>query len=584
MLTVQKIKEILNQSPTGNKTGIQKAKDQENRLRLHSETSLSIKDSSEAVTKYLASVKELLPLDKYAMFQTLFKFPVSTIALTDQIYTALEKIFDGRNPVFKYEFNSPEDSQDWNEYRTKVLKSSMFWKTKGFEAMKTRINSVAIVDLPEFQEGERPEPYIYLLDIEDVIDFEVNEGNVIQWIIFKQEGNVAVFDDQFFRVFEKEEGSEVIKMKPIKEAVHDLGYCPAKFFWSTPINHRNQSLKKSPLSNQLGNLDMLLFWQVSNEHLNLYGRYPIYSGFSSDCDFENAQSGDHCDGGFLKNRNDTYLMNSEGQLSSCPVCKTKRLDGAGSFVEFDPPSRANDHADLRNPVSITSIPRDSLDYNNEDIETRESKIYTAVTGYRGMSINDKAVNEKQVYAIFESLEAALKSPQYNFEQIMQWSDQTMCLLRYSKDSFKSASINLGTEHYIMTAAQIMQMYQDAKESSFSVSALDMLEELYYETEYKNNPEQLYRQNILTNLDPFRHLTLSEVAALNKDGKIKDVDCLVKVNFSSFVLRFERENMSILDFGKNNTLEVKINAISQAFESYAKELMPAPIEAAAPIVE
>lgn len=573
VLTVQQIKDKL-QNPTGNRNVLQKARQQENRLRLHSETSLSHQDASNAITKFLMFVKTLLPVDKYAMFLSLLRFPVPTVTLTEQIYTALEKIFDGRNPVFKYEFTSPNDAQDWEDYRTNQLKSFMFWKTKGFEAMKTAINSIAIVDLPEEQEGERPEPYVYLLQSDHVVDFEVNEKGAFEWIAFDQgKEKVAVFCDGFFRVFRKDKDSSGINYIPEKEVEHDLKYCPARFFWTTPINQQNIVVKKSPLSNQLGKLDLLLFWDVSNEHLNLYGRYPIYSGFASDCDFEDEQTGEHCDGGYLKNRSGKYIINREKQLSSCPVCAKKRLDGAGSYVEFDPPSRANDNADLRNPVSITTIDRASLDYNNEDIADRAMKIYKAVTGYQGMSINDKAVNEKQVIAIFESLEAALKTPQHNFEQVMQWADQTICLLRYGAESFRSASISLGTEHYIMTPSQIMEFYQFAKKSAFSTTALDMLEDLYYETEFKNNPEQLYRQKILINLDPFRHLTLSEVAALNAAQKVKDVDYLIKANFSSLILRFERENISVLEFGQNSSFEKKIKGIRETLEVYVAEMIP-----------
>ena len=545
-------------------------------MRLHSETSLSRQDASIAVTHFLDLVRTLLPADKYAMFLSLLCFPVSTVTLTEQIYTALEKIFDGRNPVFKYQFTSQDHAQDWEYYRTEVLKSFPKWKSDGFEAMKSAINSIVIVDLPEIQTSDRPDPYFYFLNIEEVIDFSVvADSEVFEWIIFKQKNNkVAVFCDGFFRVFESGKGGRrEIAGSPIVENAHDLGYCPARFFWTTAINKEMRHIKKSPLSNQLGNLDMLLFFYVANDHLNLYARYPVYSGFASDCDFENEQTGDHCDGGYLKNREGHYLVSGENRLQSCPVCAKKRLDGPGSYVEVDPPSRKNDNADLRNPVQITSIDRNSLDYNNEDIDRRTASIYTAVTGYRGMSINDKAVNEKQVIAIFESLEAALKNPQKNFEQIMRWTDETMCLLRYGSESFVSASISLGTEHYIMTPSQIMELYNFAKESSFSVSTLDMLEDRYFETEYRNNPEQLQRQRILTNLDPFRHLTNEEVSKMYQAGQIKFTDYMIKLNFSSFIMRFEREVMSVTEYGFNSSFEFRIQGIRSELENYAEEMQP-----------
>jgi len=574
-LSIQEIQEILTKKPSADKGIIPKAALQENRLRFHSETLLDETGASTAFTKFTELVRTLLPQDKYQMFLSLFQFPVNTVTLTDQIYTALEKLFDGRNPVFRYDFASPEYAEDWQRYRSRVLKEPSVWKTRGFEMMKTAINSIVIADLPSEQVGEYPEPYFYFLPITDVVDFKNEKGEVFDWIMFRQgEDRIAVFDDTSFRVFKVAGKSSVdVESTPITESQHGLGYCPARFFWTTPASYRNPLIKKSPLSTILGKLDMLLFFEVSNEHLNLYGRYPIYSAFAADCDFVHDETGEYCDGGVLRARDGNYLI-SGSRPKACPVCEKKRLDGPGSFIEIDPPSRQNDNADLRNPVQITKIDRDSLDYNNEDIDRRRSELYIAITGNRGMAINDKAVNEKQVVAIFEGLEAALKTPQQNFEKIMTWTDETICRLRYGSENFTGASISLGTEHYIFTPSQLMEMYNLAKEYSFSVSTLDLLEDRYHETEFRNNPEQLQRQIILNNLDPFRHRSVDEVRVMYKEGQISYQDYMIKANFSSFIMRFERENLPITEFGLAVSFSRKIDGIRVALEGYANQMQPA----------
>ncbi len=563
---------------------IPKAANQENRLRFHSETIISESDASRAFTQFTKLVRTLLPEDKYQMFLSLFQFPVNTVTLTDQVYTALGKLFDGRNPVFRYDFASPEAAEDWQGYRTRTLKEPAVWQTRGFETMKTAINSIVVADLPSEQASEQPEPYFYFLSIEDVIDFKNVDGDVFEWIMFRQGKNkVAVFCDGFFRVFETKHGSSLeIGSTPITESAHELGYCPARFFWTTPVSYRNPLIKKSPLSNILGKLDMLLFFEVSNEHLNLYGRYPIYSAFASDCDYTHDDTGEYCDSGLLRARDGNYLI-AGTKPKACPVCEKRRLDGPGSMIEIDPPGRQNDGADLRNPVQITSIDRDSLDYNNEDIDRRRRELYVAVTGNRGMSINDKAVNEKQVIAIFEGLEAALKMPQQNFEQVMTWTDETICRLRYGSENFVGASISLGTEHYIMSPSQLMEMYKFAKEASFSVSTLDMLEDRYYETEFRNNPEQLQRQQILNNLDPFRHRSIDDVQKMYSAGQVSYQDYMVKANFSSFIMRFERENLPITEFGNGISFDIKIDNIKSTLVSYAESMKPEKPQAADPAV-
>lgn len=508
------------------------------------------------------------------MFLSLLSFPVCTVTLLEQIYSALEKIWDGKNPVIKADFHSPEHSQDWIDYKAE---QGIFnrWKTEGFDTMKHSINSIVVVDLKVEQDSERPAPYFYFLDINQVIRMKEQGESGFEWIIFKQDDNkLAVFCDGYFRIFEVEKGSVTkIVGEPIVENEHELGLCPARYFWTESINHKEKTIKKHPCTNQLGKLDSLLFFDVGNEHLNLYARYPIYSGFSTDCDFENEVTGSSCDGGYLRNRDGLYIVRGENELLSCPVCANKRLDGPGSYIEIDPPNRKNDKADLRNPVQITEISKDSLDYNNEDIETRWQKIYSSVTGFRASNITNKQINRDQITAMFESQEAALNNPQKNFEQIMQWTDQVMCLLRYGSESFISASVSLGTEHFIATPDEIMTLYKQVSEIPFAVSALDELEDRYHDTLYRNNPEQRYRQQILTNLDPFRHISTELVRKMYEEGHVRFHDYIIKVNFSSFILRFERENVAMTEFGSGISFDQKINNIRAQFLIYADELRP-----------
>lgn len=435
--------------------------------------------------------------------------------------------------------------------------------------MKTAINSVVIVDLPEEQEGDRPEPYFYFLPISSVEDFKEVDGK-FEWIIFNQDNDkIAIFDDESYRVFDYSDRK--ISDTPLVDNPHGLGYCPAKFLWTTPLSYKQRSIKKSPITPVLSKLDMLLFFIVSNEHLNMYGRYPVYSEFSSDCDYENHETGEWCDRGHIRGRDGNYML-WNGSPKQCPICSKKRLGGAGSIVVIDPPSAANDEADLRNPVQMLSVDRDSLDYNNEDIEAREQSIYAAITGFQGMPINDQAVNEKQVLAIFESLEGALVEPQRNFEAIIKWVDETMCKLRYGS-TFISASIGLGTERFIMSASSLLELYENAKKAAFNTATLDMLEDRYYETEFRNNPEQIQRHRIISNLDPFRHKSDDEVSKMFASGSIKYEDYMVKLNFSSFIMRFEREVLPVTEYGINSTFDQRIASIKEQFDLYALEMKP-----------
>ena len=570
-LTFEEIKDVYNNVGSieqTNKATIQKAIKHEERVRFHSEVSLDKEEVTRAYNNFINLVGELLPDDKLQMFKTLFQFPVATVPLLDEIYTALRKLFDGRNPVYSYDFVTKELENDWREYRDVKL-SDKFWEDEGFEMMKSGINSLVVVDLPSEQTGDRPEPYAYFIELKDVIALQDIEGVDIEWVIFKiDKDRIGVFDDEYYRVF-KVKGGRIIDIEI--ESTHDLGFCPVRFFWTSGINNKLPLVKKSPISTYLGRLDMLLFYEISNEHLNLFARFPIYSAYEEDCSYEMKETGYYCSRGVLKTRNGEYVFDGT-KPKSCPVCSTKKFDGAGTYIKIEAPSRKNNNADLSDPVTITTIPKDSLDYNNNDIKERRMEVYRAMTGNKGMSINNKAVNEKQVLAIFESLEAALRMPQQNFEAVMEWVDNTCCLLRYGKEVYKGASINLGTDHYVMSSSQLLDLYLQNKERGAGAGVLDMWEDRYYESEYRNDQVKMARYSIISNLDPLRHTTNAEALVMSKEGKIDNTTYLIKTNLSSFILRFERENdISIVEFGKNDNFGNKIDTIKQSFVNYANEM-------------
>lgn len=578
-LTAEEVRKILEDRTLTSKTRIQRAKavEHEDAVRMHSESALEFDTrKNPAFSRFLRFVEQLLPVDKYRMFLTLVRFPLATVSFTDTIYTTLSKVFDGRNPVFDYQFTDPYYAQDWSEYQEEELGGSRFWQDEGFEVMKTKINSVMIVDLPEAQVGPLPSPYGYFLPISSVTELEAPDGEQCNWIIFPNaEKNLIVIDDETYRVFASKDGAgmTIAPGEPLVESPHGLGYCPARLFWSTPLSKSEPLVKRSPVTNYLSALDLLLLHTIGNEHLNLYGRYPITWAFAQDCDFTVPDTGVYCSAGYLKNKAGEYIVDGLNVPRVCPVCDERRLNGPGSVIEVDTPHPDNGNANLREPVGHIPIPKESLDYNVSDLERRRAEIFTAVTGYRGMSINDKAVNEKQVAAIFETLETALEKTQVNFERARAWFDETVCRLRYPEGTFVRASISMGTEHYILLPSALLELYKLAKESGFPAEVLDAIEDRYYSTEYRNNPEKLLRHRVLSALDPFRHLTTKETKELFDDGLVRYENFILKANFSSLVGRFERDNMAVTEFAENLEFATKIDRIGEALRRYAEDLRP-----------
>lgn len=565
-LELKQIKQILQQP--SKKQIIQKAVRLQKRLRFHTETSIALSDINAPATAFLDWVKGLLPKDKYNVFLQLFKYPLPTSAVVEDVYRELERVFYSRNSSSIYQFSSSELLEDWMAYRKEILKEPTVWKTVGWKKMQVSPNSVLVIDLPKEQITTRPEPYFYWLEIDNVIDYKVNERDNarLDWIVFRQpENRLAVFDIDSIRVFQLNEKQEITAL--LTEAKHDLGYCPARFFWTTNINEANPDVKKNPITKKLSDLDWYLFFALSKQHLDLYAPYPIYSAYEADCDFENSETGDYCDGGFLRNSSGEYKILSNGAIEKCPCCSEKRVAGPGSFLEVPIPNQSEGVADMRNPVQITTIDKNSLDYNvNECIRLRDD-IIVSVVGSGGTVSEKEAINETQVAANFESKTSVLNALKTNFEEAQKFVEDTICKLRYGS-SFISSSVNWGTEFYVFTVTELYAKYKQAKENGATNSELDAISQQILEVEYRNNPLLLQRMLVLKQLEPLPHKTFDEVMQLKEAGLISDQQAKLKLNFTSYIERFERENMNILEFASKIPLRDKINIISNKLIEYA----------------
>ena len=567
-LDLNQIKQIL-EKPSKRQV-IQKAVKMQRRLRFHTETNTAMSDINQPTVNFIDWVKELLPPDKFNIFLQLFKFPLTTPAIVEDVYRELERVFYSRNSSSSYQFTDTELAEDWARYKKEKLNEPEVWKTTAWHKMQVSPNSVLVVDLPEMQMSGRPEPYFYWLEIDDVIDYELRKPSScdFEWIVFKQPKNrIAAFDDTYFRVCQLNEKNEVQSI--LLENQHNLGYCPARFFWSTSLNENNKDIKKNPITKKLSDLDWYLFFSLSKRHLDLYAPYPIYSAYEADCDFENNETGDYCDGGFLRNSKGEYKILSNGSVERCPCCSEKRIAGPGSFLEVPIPNQSEGITDMRNPVQITTIDKDSLEYNVNECERLKDNIVVSIVGTGGTVSEKEAINETQVTANFESKTSVLNALKTNFEQAQRFVENTVCKLRYGS-AFISSSINWGTEFYVFTVTELYSKYKQAKENGASNSELDAIEQQILEVEYRNNPLVLQRMLILKQLEPYRHFTTTEVLSLFKDGLLSDRLVKLKINFSSLVERFERENIDIVEFASRLTMREKINIIKKKLLEYVSE--------------
>lgn len=566
-LSVLELENILKERPGSQK--LSELISYEDRLRMHADISLDEVAAGNALTEFLDWVNTMLPKDKFVGFCKVLKFPLKTNGIVDDIFRELDRVFDAKNASNGYVFKGRDQEEDWDWYRTEVLKEPNIWRTKGMRNLKSMVNSFIVVDMPSkpSKGAKLPEPYFYWLDVRNVFSYEVDADGKVQWLLsVLDDTHMAVFDDTSYRVIEITSAYELVGV--VKEAPHRLGYCPVSYFWQNPVSVGDPNIKMSPITKELANLDWYLFYETSKRYLDTYAAYPIYSSYETDCNYrESTPDGGECrcKGGIIYDSLGRVVMTANGVMT-CPACSNKRLVGPGSFIEIPVPSTVEGTADLRNPVQITSIDRSSLDYNTGECDRLRNEIFASCTGSAGVDQSKEAVNETQVSATFDSKTSVLRSLKTNFEAIQKFVDDTCARLRYG-DAFIESSINWGTEFYIYSLDELYRKYELAKLTGASESQLMTMQAEIISTENKNNPLQLSRINFLQQIEPYVGLSRKEVVEMAASNILEPDLVRIKFNFHTFVDRFERENGNIVEFGANLPFKTRVASIIQTFKAY-----------------
>ena len=547
MLTTEQIKDLVKRKP--NSSYLKAGKLHQDRLRLHSEVILTKQNLSPAyndLKSWLGSKQpELLPSDKFERWDQLCTTPIPTISLTDDIFTYLFRVFEAQDASCRYDFKKPDLEEDWNKYR-----DAAFLQTQGYSAMRMAIDSVWIVELPEEQEGDYPEPKDKLIDISQVIDIENDAHNNCRHVIFTAGDKLFVYDDELIRVFDYRDGSVG---KSIIEVKHDLGYCPARMFWSEKLTPGNFINKKSPLTPVLGDLDWLLVLKVFKKYMDMSNAYPIIAAYEPADDFT-ADPREQDDG---KTKEEKPLANS--------------FIGPGTLWTVRPPVQGEPDL-MSNPVKLISPDVTTLKHHTDNDVALSLDIFRKVTGNGGEPENNAAKNEKQIMSGFESQMIILRNIARNFEIIQAFADKVKAELRYGKDQILGVSIDYGSRFFLRSIEELTESISDSKVKGIDDGMTDIMVDELMETRFRNDPKGLLRAQIIRELDPLPDKTTEEALTIFEKGGIDKINLLLKINKLNFVRRFEREQLPLQYFAENKTFAEKINSIKEEFVKYAKEMM------------
>ena len=538
---------------------LENAERHQNRLRLHGETEIENIRSNPAFIDLLAWVESYLTRDKFNRFCQLLRLPVVSLEITKDIYQEYQRIFDGQNPFFNYEFSNPDNATDFKSYLNKELKDREFFKTIGFDQLRYSINSILVVDMPTDGVGK---PYYYFVDVSNIIDVKSDKNGAIKYVVFQVNKNtVAVYDSTSYRVYNVD-GNKIIG-EPIVDNPHNLGYCPASYFWNQNLKGSNTVEKKSPITEVLGRLDKYLVEDTFKEYADLYGTFPIITTFEELCNFEG------CDNGFIST---DYAIYENGQeqiktkQTKCPACSDREEIGPGTIFEIPAPQTSDDPV-LSNPVSIITPDTKSLEYIKQKLIEYADGIREVTIGTRGRVLDNNQVNETQVFGSFESRQNILLQIATSFEAVHKFANDTVARLMFG-DSFISSVVFYGDQFFLKSTSHLMEEYKMAKQNGEPDEEIDQIYRQILVTKYKGNDDRIERAWILYNLNPEPHKTVDQSRTLVADGVLDKPDFVIKARFTNFIARFEREQTNVLDFGRDLSFDDKINRINEILLSYA----------------
>lgn len=556
------IRKITSERP--NKHAIEEGKRHQERVRFHALVSLHA-PRTEAMRDFTSFVRNVLNEEKSKLFFSLMRWPIPTNDLVGACFDRLSKIFNSGNSNITYNFSDKTASDDWEWYRKEHLCEPLVWSGKGWDYFRTAPNSFLVVDLPVEQSTELPEPYFYWLSINDVIAFDTVSGDNLSWIAFYQDGKkkIAYIDAYTYNVYNCRDDGTPDRLE--SERPHDLGYCPVAFFSKEEIDVSIPVVKGSPITESLEKLDWFLFFLISKRNLDLFGSYPIYSGYEQECDYRDAD-GHECHHGYLVDGSGNYLYDANGTLLQCPLCSKRKIVGAGSYVEV--PAPGDGIPDMRNPIGVLAADTGSLSYNVEEEKRLKDDIISSICGSDAKDYSE-SVNELQVKSSYESRNTVLSRVKRTFEEAQAFVDGTVCRLRYG-NLFVGLTIDYGDEFVQLGVDDLRVKYKEADEAGASQSELSELRKRIAETEFNNSPDTVSRIRTLSDIEPYPNLTVGQVVEMQQKGLISREDARVKVAFADYISRFERENIDVVEFGSLTDYANKIRNIKEVIYGYARE--------------
>lgn len=539
---------------------IDDAKLYESRLKFISEPldKLELADE-EGWREYLYDIENRLTGEKYNSVVDFIGYPLPVVAISEDVVADLNKVWNARNANFSIQYPNERAERSANEIFAN-LKIREFIEKVGRSVIRNRPQTIVVID--KDMEGN---PFFVTVCLDRLISYKLEpNGKEFDWICFhhseyKDElGNevkrIAFYDSTTYRVFEKSGNS----VELVVENTHTLGSCPARFYFDERLNQDEQFKRVNLLYPSLADFKA---WNQFNDYI-FYAKH--YQAFNVVEYAAPACDNNDCDNGYIN----TPGANGKMFKTKCSDCdkSNKIFRGPATAIRIDPKDM-NDENDPSGYFRFIAPEIGGLVELMKQQIALEQKIKKNITGSNDTANRD-AMNVTQIRAMLEDLRKPLLRIAGMLNRFDQWLYESTIKLTLDVDIFRHA--DYGTEWYLLTENELIMMLQEAKKTGLPEGEIDQIYIQLIQTKYNNNPRTAQKLIIENNINPAPYNTLEECYNKVSNNSMTSMDLYIKANLNKFIYKFERENGSIVDWGKEIPFDEKINRIINIFKQYAED--------------
>jgi hypothetical protein len=489
----------------------------ESRLKVMSEPLFFTELESETGwSEIKLAIRNSITPEKYQKVLQYFSYPLAIVSISDDILEDLNRVFNGRNANFNIQYPNKRAEAQAQELLY-MLNTRKYIEKVGRRAFECKPQTIIVVD-----KDAMGVPYYVTVELDKLMSYELTPCKQhFKYIIFHHsEGTdemgsykkIAFYDDEYYRVVEVRDK----KYSLILESPHNLGYCPARWFVDDPLNTKDDVKRYAPLSKVLGSMSEWQQFHAYSYYAEHYGVFPVVEYAAAVCENE------FCVNGWVSEPMENGEMSTP---TSCTTCSANKFSGAGTAIKINP----------------------KIDNDENDKE---------------------AVNADQVRSLMEDRKKPLLKLAGILNRLHKWLVETS--VKLAIDTQVKVHANYGTEWFLLTEAQLQELFVGAKAAGMPESEIDQIYKLLIETKYKGDPQTVHKLMIENNLNPAPYSTIEECYKKAEQGVMAADDLYIKANFTKFVSKFERENGSIVQFGSDITFQQKIDIIYNTFKNYVRD--------------